>query len=77
MSRTNHHGDKKKEKLFGKDWNWIRNKPKTWRKIMKHKKRRVKLKQALFNYDKDKNNIFPLDTKPWQYYFNIALLLCL
>lgn len=72
MSRTRHHGAKNKEKLFGDNWQWYQQEPKEWRKIYKHRKRRAEWRRCvnkLFNgYDAD-NMVYPLDSKPWIYYW--------
>lgn len=46
----------------------VDHEPKWWRKLMKHCKRRNELKKALQSKDWD-NQVFPLDKKPWIYYW--------
>lgn len=73
MSRTRHHGDKNKEKMFGDDWQWCKREPKEWRKHNKHKKRRSAVRHAITQVDKgwgvDEDVLFPLDKRPWIYYW--------
>lgn len=69
MSRTHHHGERKKQSLFKDSYHWARNEPKQWRNMYKHRKRRAELKQVLTRYDEDSDNMFPLDKKPWVYYW--------
>lgn len=72
MANTFHHGMKQQNELFGERWHWLWNEPKEWRRIYKHKKRRAELQrniQRIVNgYDPD-NEVFPLDKKPWIYYY--------
>ena len=70
MSRTRHHGDKQKEREYGDLWHWCKNEPKWWRKHYKHKKRRSALRQCIDSVKKgDEDVLFPLDSKPWIYYW--------
>jgi hypothetical protein len=68
VSRTRHHGSKLKAKLFGDHWNWMRVEPKDWRNVNKHRKRRAAVRRSLLSKDWD-NQVFPLDKKPWVYYW--------
>ena len=72
MSRTKHHGDKKQEELFGDNWHWLKNEPKEWRRTFKHKRRRAELKhriERIKNGSDPDGEVFPLDKKPWIYYY--------
>lgn len=72
MSRTKHHSDKQKEQLFGNNWHWSRNEPKEWRRVFKHKRRRAELKhriERIKNGCDPDDEVFPLDKKPWIYYY--------
>jgi len=42
MSRTKHHGDKAKQRLFGNDWNWTSSKPSWWVRLMMGKPQRMR-----------------------------------
>ena len=71
MSRTYHHGNKKKERMLGNKLHLFRQEPKLWRKYYKHKKRRAewkRCKQQNINGVEWDNIAFPLNTKPWIYY---------
>ena len=69
MSNTYHHGYKAKDRN-GKNDNWYANEPKWWRKMNKHKKRRNAQREALHHVERgDEEVLFPLDTKPWSYYW--------
>lgn len=56
---------------WNKHYNWPKNEPKWWRKLYKHKKRRIKTKQLLNKQLKDVKEelVYPLDKKPWIYYW--------
>lgn len=70
MSRTDHHGDKQKQKKFGDNWHWFKNEPKSWRKLYKHKKRRSAVRQCVYDVMAGSEEVFfPLDKKPWIYYW--------
>jgi len=70
MSRTHHHREIDKEKKFGRAYHWYSNEPKWWRKLMKHKKRRQELRQALHKQQEGREDVvYPLDKKPWEWYW--------
>ena len=74
MSRTRHHGDKNKERLFGDSWLWCRGAPKWFSKMTRHKPQRAKRTialQKLITYDvEDMEEVeFPQDKKPVEYYW--------
>lgn len=71
MSNTYHHGNKNKEKLFGDNWQWHKQEPKWWVKIHKHRKQRAKTRLAIHSVMRNKYSgvEFPLDKKPWVYYW--------
>lgn len=73
MSNTYHHGYKAKERMF-KDcedsWKYYLVEPKWHRRIEKHKKRRSECRKL--NHSVMRGNIeqiWPLDKKPWVYYW--------
>ena len=43
--------------------------PKAWRKLMKHRKRRAEVRRALTGRKDWDNTVWPLDKKPWIYYW--------
>jgi hypothetical protein len=72
MSRTNHHGHRQKVKKFGDNYHWYLSEPKAWRRQYKHKLRRSEARKCINDVlygDSDKEVMFPLDTKPWIYYW--------
>ena len=70
MSRTLHHGDKAKERQFGNDWQWLKNEPKYWRKMHKHRPRRREARHIEYKaVTEDLEQVWPLDSKPWIYYW--------
>ena len=69
MSRTNHHGDKNKLKLFGENWAWYTQEPKIWRKLHKHRKRRQSVRQCKHEVMRGGEPNWPHDKKPWIYYW--------
>ena len=69
MSRTFHHGNKRQELLFGRNWHWLRNEPKEWRRMYKHKPRRAATRQAISKAMQGKDPVWPLDKKPHIYYW--------
>ena len=61
MSRTYH--DQNKDRA-------MKQEPKWWRKIKKHQRRRMSVKEAINKIKKgDDEVLFPLDKKPWIYYW--------
>lgn len=68
MSRTKHHNKKVRPKLC---YNWLSNEPKSWRHLNKHKKRRaeVRMLERLAVSVDTEELIWPLDVKPWVYYW--------
>jgi len=84
MSRTAHHTKAFREHFDTKErknyhWcpcsiyglhNWSRIEPKWWRKAMKHRKRRAKLREALHKeLNSEEDVLYPLDKKPWIYFY--------
>lgn len=69
MSRTRHHGDKALQRKHGANWHWWRNEPKWWRKIAKHRPQRQAARQAQHEVMKGGDPLWPLDKKPWEYYW--------
>lgn len=78
MSRTYSHDKKRRLNLWFQDkgpypieyQHWISKEPKWWRKLAKHKKRRSALRQALHQVKVgNEEALFPLDKKPWIYYW--------
>lgn len=70
MARTYHHGRRNKKKRFGLNWLWYQQEPKEWRRLQKHKKRRSATREAMHEVKKGNEDVlFPLDTKPWVYYW--------
>jgi len=69
MARTYHHGRRMKDK--NNLWrNWSRNEPRYWRRYYKHKKRRAAAREAQGKVMKgDMEQLWPLDKKPWIYYW--------
>ena len=47
MSRTKHHGDKAKERVFGDLWWWYKSEPKWWNKAYHIKPRRAENKKLI------------------------------
>ena len=69
MSRTKHHGDKRKEALFGDNWQWMAGCPKWFSTMTKHKPQRAHerlCKRAVLLGD-DPN--WPHDKKPVEYWW--------
>lgn len=70
MSRTKHHGYNNKKREYGDNWHWMKQEPKAWRKEFKHKPRRAELKDKLNKFKNGEEDIvWPLDKKPWIYYW--------
>jgi hypothetical protein len=74
MSRTRHHSKKHWKGRKAKIWfdgGWANTSSKEWRRLMKHKKRRAALRQALHRIkaDPEGNVALPLDKKPLIYYY--------
>ena len=71
MSRTYHHGDNNKYRLYGNAWHWYANEPKWWRNLMKHRPKRTEERDLLSKVmvDGEDDGIWPLDKKPWRYYW--------
>jgi len=71
MSRTYHHISS--NRITKNDWvyyHWHQSEPKFWRKLYKHKKRRASQRTALHHVMRgDLDTLFPLDKKPWIYYW--------
>lgn len=55
------------------EYNWLKNEPRWWRKLFKHRKRRAEQRQLLTEVTRDldygEGIVFPLDKKPWEYYW--------
>jgi len=74
MSRTRHHSKTHwsgiKADLFN-NGGWSAREPKAWRAVMKHRKRRAKLRLSLRKALEDPEGDYsmPLDSKPWIYYY--------
>ncbi len=71
MARTHHHTPYKhrKFKYEFERWTWLWNEKKAWRKLMKHQKRRAELQRALTKRKDWDDTVWPLDKKPWIYYW--------
>ena len=81
MSRTFHHGDRKKEKLYGEMqdpwnnyWHWMRSAPKWFSKMTRHCPQRAKRtlaeKEVLITDLEDMGEVeWPGDKKPQEYYW--------
>lgn len=69
MSRTYHHARWKPWSRIDLD-NWMYAEPKWWRKMTKHKKRRNEVRELTNKVLRgEEEQIWPLDTKPWIYYY--------
>lgn len=76
MSRTSHHSKRhwkgRKARLWH-DGGWISSEPKIWRKLYKHRKRRAETRRKLYEAsiceEKAEDTVFPVDKKPWIYYY--------
>lgn len=71
MSRTYHHGDRAKLRLYGERWWWYRNEPKWWRKMYhtrpKRRENTRRCKDALHGIEEQ---VWPLgNRKPHVYYW--------
>ena len=80
MSRTHHHGDKKKEKLFGSFdrefsyWHWMRSAPKWFSKMTRHCpqraiRTRLEKRVVLLALEDMEGLEWPQDKKPIEYYW--------
>lgn len=73
MSRTKHHGDREKEKKFGKMWFWYRSTPSEWVNKKMTRPQRVKVRALLRGVVKDELDssevMFPLAKKPHIYFW--------
>ena len=70
MSRTYHHGWKRQEVLFGENWRWLQNEPKWHRKMFKHRPRRRAVLKCQYEVMRGNLDVlWPLDTRPWVYYW--------
>lgn len=74
MSRTHHHGDKKKTDLYGDHWHWMRGAPKWFSKMTRHRPQRAHRTRAMRNIillDPDEVELveMPGDKKPQEYYW--------
>jgi hypothetical protein len=77
MSNTHHHisrgqAFKRWDSLKAIFHNTFRNEPKEWRRIYKHAKRRAEWKQRCQEIMQGRdveNMVFPLDKRPWIYYW--------
>jgi hypothetical protein len=71
MARTHHHTPYKHRKFnyeFER-WTWLSNEPKEWRTTFKHRKRRAAVRRALVGKRDWDDTVWPLDKKPWVYYY--------
>jgi hypothetical protein len=71
MSRTEHHGNKAKQRKFGKNWRWYQQTPKMWRKMMMIGPARTEQSQAikkLINGQGEPKK-WPDYKKPHEYYW--------
>ncbi len=66
MSRTRHHGDKQKKRLFGRFWFWLRSEPSWWHKMKTHIPARAKEKAMLHRLEEEN---YPDRKKPHDYYW--------
>jgi hypothetical protein len=71
MSRTFHHGRKQVRRYYNHPFlHWSSREPKAWRRLMKHKKRRVSCRQAAYEVMKGNTEVlWPLNRKPHIYYW--------
>ena len=66
MSRTRHHSKHTRKRLD----NWLGNEPKWWRNMTKHRRQRAWKRKALHDVmSGDEEALFPLDKRPWEYYW--------
>jgi hypothetical protein len=66
MARTWHHGDKAKERRFGKNWHWFRSTPSWWNKLFHHKPARREERDKLVRGETEN---YPDHRKPHKYYW--------
>lgn len=73
MSRTYHHGNKAKERVFGSRWRWIHQTPSWWVREMMTKPQRARTRNLLKKVERMKDledpPLFPLARKPHVYYW--------
>jgi hypothetical protein len=73
MSRTHHHSKRHWKGLKKKLWDdggWAKREPKEWRKLMKHRPRRARTREAEQKaLHEPEEAVFPLDSKPWIWYY--------
>lgn len=73
MSRTYHHNKSRCRGLkadLWRDGGWLRAEPKEWRRLQKHRKRRAECRACVSRVMSGEEEVlFPLDTKPWVYYW--------
>ena len=69
MSNTYHHGEKAKDRANRND-RWLAQEPKWHRTMHKHKKQRGAARKSEHNVMRgEEEALFPLDRKPWIYYW--------
>ena len=66
MSRTKHHGNKAKERLFGANWRWMEKEPKWWRQEFNHTPCRARERNKLSKLEFED---YPDWKKPHVYYW--------
>jgi len=72
MSKSYRHGKYARHKRKPGDYYWLWTEPKSWRTMMKHKKRRSEwrmLKSKIYKGADMDDLTYPLDIKPWIYYW--------
>ena len=71
MARTRHHGDKAKEREFGRLWWWYRSEPKWWRKMFHTRPKRAANKRAIQRVMRGEyEQVWPVgNRKPHSYYW--------
>lgn len=72
MSRTRHHGDKAKRRLFGDRWAWWHTTPGWWVRLKMERPQRAAVKaweHKALRQDIDELDDPPHGRKPHQYYY--------
>jgi len=71
VSRTWHHGDKAKQRLFGNEWAWLSLCPAEWNRIFHTKPKRAMERKLLHKVrEGHEDQVWPLGSrKPHEYYY--------
>lgn len=70
MSRTRHHGNKAKQRAYGKDWHWLQNYPGWWDTLYHHRPARQKNRKLIHDVSRGDNPTdWPDHRKPHKYYW--------